>query len=1365
MNKKRHFMMKTALALFMVLCSVWGWGQAALPLSRTTWTGAEPTGWTQNQTTDRTSSGACSGSNALIFGTNGAWAQVYFSSTPDKLNFSLKKQSTSGQSKVVAEQSSDGAAWTIIGEYGTATGSTAITDCGNIQVSLLSTTRYIRWTYTKATGNIDMDDVSISAGAEAVCNEGALTAGTTTATTTQVAPGGSSSLSLTGASTGTGLSYQWQSSPDGSSWSNISNAPNATYNATNITASTYYRAALTCGSTTVYSTSVYIDVSYCPAGATNTAYEKIANFSFININNPSTSTAGYENFTAINTDASVGSHPFSIAISDVDASDQILIWIDLDQNNTFDNSELVHQGSILDGSNSTVSGTITIPSSATQGSTRLRIRLHYTSSPGSNNTSCGDSSYGQVEDYTINILPSSPTIIVDGSSLAAFTYTEGNGPSGEQSFGVTGNNLTNNITATAPNNWVVSATAGSGYNTTATLPAAGGTVYIRLAAGLAVNPSYTGNIVLTSTGATSATFAVSGSVTAPITAQSNDTNFGTVTVTGNVITATPSAEYTYADPAYTILSGDAAVTQNGNEFTVTASSATTVQINFAAKPTYTLSLLNDGVVYSDATYPYVTYEGNTVVLPTLANCGTSTFAGWDTNSATSSVPTYAGGANYTTTASNVTLFAVYSETVGAPEQWTKVSALGDIVAGTYVILNGDYYLPNTNTTAAAPPAQITLGSKGVNVSGNILTGTITSDMRWIFTGTNTSMAVVSAANSADKLYNINNNNGVRVHTTDASWVFETHATTTPAYSGFAMKHNNRYCAVYSGGEDWRSYQTKNAANYGTNGGVLDIFKKSGGSTTIYTTSPNCAPAIITWNGSAWSNTTGPDASTQAVIDADYAGPEFAAQSLIVNAGATLTVSNYVTTGDVTNNGHIIVADGANFVQTGTFTPGTDSSFKVRKSTKAVKRLAYVNWSSPMNNSAQTLKQFSYGKKTDGTNQSGTGTVDNRFFTYNNNAFVSILPGSTFNPAGAGFLIRTPNDFTTTGQVFNGQFEGTTPNSGTISYDHSGIGGDYVMLGNPYPSAISLDDFLTANPGTTETVYIWNSQAEMDANNQYTGTNYNTYAPGTGSVPVGSIDGYIPVGQAFFVERATIPTTTPFVFTNALRQTTQDGVFTRGATADKFWLELTSPSGSKPQMLIGFNAAARAWFDAGFDAALIGSNADALYSTVDSRKLVIDAHSSFTADDSFALNADISAAGSYTIGVLKTEGVFANGQQIWLKDQVTGSVTLISEQPYTFTAEAGTVADRFTLQFKPGGALATDGAVKAGITIFSSGSEIHARAAEHISSVEVYEMSGKLIANSKTSQKEITMHVPYKGVVLVKVVLQNGTVQTKKLMLK
>lgn len=515
----------------------------------------------------------------------------------------------------------------------------------------------------------------------------------------------------------------------------------------------------------------------------------------------------------------------------------------------------------------------------------------------------------------------------------------------------------------------------------------------------------------------------------------------------------------------------------------------------------------------------------------------------------------------------------------------------------------------------------------------------------------------------------------------------------------------------------------------------------------------------TWNGSAWSNTTGPDASTPAIIDGDYNAGEFTSQSLTVNAGKTLTVNNYVSAVDVTNNGNIIVADGGNFVQTGTFTPGAGSSFKVRKDTKPVKRLAYINWSSPMAGSTQTLKDFSYGKNPDGSNQSATGTVDNRFFTYKDNKFVSIPPTTTFK-AGAGYQIRTPNDFTTTPQVFHGQFEGTTPNTGAISANNSG--GNYVLLGNPYPSAISIDSFLTANPGTQETIYIWNSEAEM-IDNGYGGGNYNTYAPNTGQVPAGTINGYIPVGQGFFIERGTA--TAPFVFNNAMRQTTQDGVFSKAATADKFWLELTVPSGSKPQMLIGFNAAATADYDAGFDAALFGTNADALYSEVNGTKLVIDAHGTFSSDDTFALKADLSAAGNYTIGILKSEGVFANGQQIWLKDQLTGTTTLISEQPYAFSADAGTLANRFVLQFKPGGALAADSAVKSDIRIYSAGSEVHAKSSENITSLHVYDMSGRMVAKAPAAQKEVVLNVAYKGVVLVKAQLANGTVKTTKLMLK
>ena len=47
-------------------------------------------------------------------------------------------------------------------------------------------------------------------------------------------------------------------------------------------------------------------------------------------------------------------------------------------------------------------GTITIPVDALAGNTRMRVRLH-DSSIGGNTTPCGTSTYGQVEDYTLNI--------------------------------------------------------------------------------------------------------------------------------------------------------------------------------------------------------------------------------------------------------------------------------------------------------------------------------------------------------------------------------------------------------------------------------------------------------------------------------------------------------------------------------------------------------------------------------------------------------------------------------------------------------------------------------------------------------------------------------------------------------------------------------------------------------------------------------------------------------------------------------------------------------------------------------------------------------------------------------------------------
>jgi hypothetical protein len=75
----------------------------------------------------------------------------------------------------------------------------------------------------------------------------------------------SQTLTLSGAIFGNAVTYQWQSSPDNSTWSNIPGATTVTYNAT-ATSTTYYRVVVTCniGPITYYSASALITVNTAP---------------------------------------------------------------------------------------------------------------------------------------------------------------------------------------------------------------------------------------------------------------------------------------------------------------------------------------------------------------------------------------------------------------------------------------------------------------------------------------------------------------------------------------------------------------------------------------------------------------------------------------------------------------------------------------------------------------------------------------------------------------------------------------------------------------------------------------------------------------------------------------------------------------------------------------------------------------------------------------------------------------------------------------------------------------------------------------------------------------------------------------------
>ncbi len=72
------------------------------------------------------------------------------------------------------------------------------------------------------------------------------------------------------------------------------------------------------------------------------------------------------------------------------------VWIDFNRDNDFDDSgEMIFE----ETNSGAVSSSITIPASANQGTTRMRIVMNYNSYA----DQCGTISYGEVEDYTVNL--------------------------------------------------------------------------------------------------------------------------------------------------------------------------------------------------------------------------------------------------------------------------------------------------------------------------------------------------------------------------------------------------------------------------------------------------------------------------------------------------------------------------------------------------------------------------------------------------------------------------------------------------------------------------------------------------------------------------------------------------------------------------------------------------------------------------------------------------------------------------------------------------------------------------------------------------------------------------------------------------
>jgi len=176
---------------------------------------------------------------------------------------------------------------------------------------------------------------------------------------------------------------------------------------------------ISASSNTVNVTTLVEAVTYCTSMGNSTTNEKISKVVFGTINYTSTSGTGYEDNTAISTNATRGSS-YTITItpsrSNTKRKEGYAVWIDYNGDGDFnDAGEQVLTISATTASS--VSGSITIPSAATIGSTRMRVSMKYNGVP----SSCETFSFGQVEDYTVNITSSSARIASSSASGKAIT--------------------------------------------------------------------------------------------------------------------------------------------------------------------------------------------------------------------------------------------------------------------------------------------------------------------------------------------------------------------------------------------------------------------------------------------------------------------------------------------------------------------------------------------------------------------------------------------------------------------------------------------------------------------------------------------------------------------------------------------------------------------------------------------------------------------------------------------------------------------------------------------------------------------------------------------------------------------------------
>ena len=349
-----------------------------------------------------------------------------------------------------------------------------------------------------------------------------------------------------------------------------------------------------------------------------------------------------------------------------------------------------------------------------------------------------------------------------------------------------------------------------------------------------------------------------------------------------------------------------------------------------------------------------------------------------------------------------------------------------------------------------------------------------------------------------------------------------------------------------------------------------------------------------------------------------------------------------------------------------------------------------------------------------------------------------------------------------------------PENGLVSLDFSHIPNDDVLIGNPFPSLISLKEFINQNQsgmqGYIEHWLQWdgNSHASSSLVGGYAVQNLlGTTLPNAeflyNTVNLLPNENIIP-RNSFLIWTTTGVST--IYFNNSMR--IQSDVIEDNTDKNRCWISFKKDIGSltqTDQLLIGATSTTTNGFDYGYDATYYhDSRSTLIYSflTGDTSRYKVQSVENTFIDD-VKIGVKIGETGNYTFK-LQLEENMTNADDLLLIDTVTSLEYDLRTLDATinFTA-TGVFDDRFLIRFKDPNLGITENVMNDVITIWQDVTHIHIENNKPLKGIQLINLDGKIINEYK--QSLIPTENLASGVYILKLTDVDNNKTTTKIIIK